>query len=148
MDYIKISYIVFLLLVILASLFVYFTFGKGREPMVTIGSDLTMEQNIPGATYPGPRPNNREKGVNGYGIDPPDGYYKIDTGGGVWKMKPKIPTGYMINPADKTKLIVDPKNDVANYAIQSYKNTTDEMLREGPYTEIPLGKKKNIESTP
>jgi hypothetical protein len=150
MDYIKLSYIVFLLMVILASLFAYFTFGKGWEPMVTIGSDLTMEQNIPGATYPGPRPNNREKGVNGYGMDPPDGYYKIDTGGGIWKMKPKIPTGYIINPADKTKLIVDPKNDVANYAIQSYKNTTDEMLREGPYTEIPLpaGQKKVIESTP
>lgn len=151
MDYIKISYIVFLLMVILASLFVYFTFGKGRESMVTIGSDLTMEQDIPGATYTTPTAENRKtKGVNGYGLDPPDGYYKIDIGNGVWKMKPKIPTGYLINPADKTKLIVDPKNDVANYAIQSYKTTTDSMLREGPYTDIPLptGQTEVTESTP
>jgi hypothetical protein len=151
MDYIKISYIVFLLMVILASLFVYFTFGKGRESMVTIGSDLTMEQDIPGATYTTPTAENRKtKGVNGYGLDPPDGYYKIDIGNGVWKMKPKIPTGYLINPADKTKLIVNPKNDVANYAIQSYKTTTDSMLREGPYTDIPLptGQTEATESTP
>jgi len=48
MDYIKISYIIFLLSVILASLFVYFTFGsKGVESMVTIGSDLTANMNIP-----------------------------------------------------------------------------------------------------
>jgi hypothetical protein len=148
MDYIKISYIVFLLSVILASLYVYFTFGKGRESMVTLGQDLTVAIDIPGATYPGPRPNNREKGVNGYGMDPPDGYYKIDIGGGVWKMKPKIPTGYMIDPADKKKLIVDPKNDVANYAIQSYKNATDRLLKEGPYEEILLDKSQTpTEST-
>jgi hypothetical protein len=149
MDYIKISYIVFLLMVILASLYVYFTFGKGRESMVTLGQDLTVPVDIPGATYPGPRPNNKEEGVNGYGLDPPDGYYKVDIGGGVWKMKPKIPTGYMVNPRDKTKLIIDPKNDVANYAIQSYKNATDEELRKGPYEEILLDRSQTpTESTP
>lgn len=152
MDYIKISYIIFLLSVILASLFVYFTFGsKGVESMVTIGSDLTANMNIPGATYTTPTAENKKtKGINGYGLDTPYGYYKIDIGGGVWKMKPVIPTGYMINPADKTKLIVDPKNDVANYAITYYKNTTDGQLREGPYIEIPLpaGQTVATESTP
>jgi hypothetical protein len=138
MDYIKISYIIFLLLVILGSLYVYFTVDK--EPMVAFGPtiDLSVEQPIPGATYfGGPTPNNREKGVNGYGLDPPNGYYKVDIGG-VWKMKPIIPNGYMIDPKDKTKLIVDPKKEKIVYAIQYYKNATDMQLKEGPYTEIPL----------
>ena len=121
MDYI---YIIFLLLVILASLFVYFIFGKGVESMVTIGSDLTAPIDIPGATYSGPRPNNKEKGINGYGLEPPQGYYKIEVGGGVWKMKPIIPTGYIINPSDNTKLIVDPKNKAVSSAISYYKNTS------------------------
>jgi hypothetical protein len=146
MDYIKISYIIFLLSVILASLFVYFTFGKGAESMVTIGSDLTAEIDIPGATYTTPTADNKNTtGINGYGLDPPQGYYKIDIGGGVFKMKPVIPTGYMINPADKTKLIVDAKNDTLTYAITYYKNTTDGQLREEPYTDISNGA---TESTP
>ena len=115
MDYIKIGYVIFLLLVILASLYVYFSFGKGtkgrKESMVTIGSDLTVAQNIPGATYTTPTPENKKtKGINGYGIDPPQGYYKVEENG-VWKMKPSIPTGYMIDTNDKTKLMVDPKNE-------------------------------------
>jgi hypothetical protein len=138
MDYIKFGYVIFLLLVILASLYVYYSFGKGLESMVTIGSDLTQAINMPGATYPGPKPGNKEKGINGYGIDPPQGYYKIDEGGGIWKMKPIVPTGYMINPSDKTKLIVDPKNDKIAYAIAYYKNATDKQLNEGPYEEIPV----------
>ena len=137
MDYI---YIIFLLLVILASLFVYFIFGKGVESMVTIGSDLTAPIDIPGATYSGPKPNNKEKGINGYGLEPPQEYYKIEVGGGVWKMKPIIPTGYIINPSDNTKLIVDPKNKAVSSAISYYKNTTDALLKEGPYEEIPLKK--------
>ena len=67
MDYIKIGYVIFLLLVILASLYVYFSFGKGtkgtkgrKESMVTIGSDLTVAQNIPGATYTTPTPANKK----------------------------------------------------------------------------------------
>lgn len=155
MDYIKISYIIFLLSVILASLFVYFTFGKGVESMVTIGSDLTANIDIPGATYTTPTAENKKTtGINGYGLDPPYGYYKIDIGGGVFKMKPVIPTGYMINHADKTKLIIDPKNDVVNYAITYYKNTTDGQLREGPYTDISDGATestslpKNTDGTP
>lgn len=134
MNYIKIGYVLFLLMVILASLY----YGdKGVESMVTIGSDLTLEQPIPGATYPGPRPDNKEKGVNGYGLDVPQGYYKVEVGG-VWKMKPVIPTGYMVDPSDKTKLIVDSKNDKIKDAIESYKNATDAKLKEGPYEEIPL----------
>ena len=124
MDYKKIGYVLFLLLVILASLYVYYTFGKGVESMVTIGSDLTATINIPGATYPGPRPGNKEKGINGYGLDPPQGYSKVEVDG-VFKMKPVIPTGYMIDPKDKTKLIVNPKNDKIVYAIEHYKNTTN-----------------------
>jgi hypothetical protein len=137
MDYKKIGYVLFLLLVILASLYVYYTFGKGVESMVTIGSDLSEPVNIPGATYPGPRPGNKEKGVNGYGMDPPQGYYKVDIGEGVFKMKPVIPTGYMI-ARDKTKLVVDPKNDKMSYAIEYYKNATNSQLIEGPYEEIPV----------
>jgi len=134
MNYIKIGYVLFLLVVILASLY----YGdKGVESMVTIGSDLTLEQPIPGATYPGPRPDNKEKGVNGYELDVPQGYYKVEVGG-VWKMKPVIPTGYMVDPSDKTKLIVDSKNDKIKDAIESYKNATDAKLKEGPYEEIPL----------
>lgn len=130
MDYRKIGYVLFLLLVILASLYVYFTFRKRtyKESMVTIGSDLTAEQEIPGATYVGPRPNNKEKGINGYGLDPPPGYYKVDKGGGVWKMKPTIPTGYIIDNTDNTKLMVDPKNDKIAYAVEYYKSTTDAQL--------------------
>lgn len=140
MDYTKIGYILFLLLVILASLYVYFTFRKSnkKESMVTLGSDLSAAQEIPGATYVGPRPGNKEKGVNGYGLDPPQGYYKLDEGGGIWKMKPVIPTGYMIDPKNKKKLVVDPKNDTTTYAIEYYKNATDAQLKEGPYEEIPL----------
>ena len=152
MDYSKIIYIIFLLSVILVSLYVYFTFRKSnrKESMVTLGSDLTTAINIPGATYPGPVANNKTVGINGYGMDPPQGYYKIDLGGGVWKMKPVIPTGYMVNPADKTKLIVDPKNNTATYAIAAYQTTTDAQLKEAPYEEIPLpaGQTAITESTP
>ena len=145
MDYIKIGYVIFLLLVILASLYVYFSFGKGtkgtkgrKESMVTIGSDLTVAQNIPGATYTTPTPENKKtKGINGYGIDPPQGYYKVEENG-VWKMKPSIPTGYMIDTNDKTKLIVDPKNEKMLNAVTYYKNATDMQLKEGPYEEIPV----------
>lgn len=151
MDSIKIGYVLFLLLIILASLYVYYTFGKckRKESMVTIGSDLTLAVDIPGATYPGPRPGNKEKGVNGYGLDPPQGYYKVDVGGGVFKMKPVIPTGYMIDPKDKTKLIVDPKNDKISYAIEYYKNATNSQLKEGPYLDIPVPAGQTLsESTP
>lgn len=107
--------------------------------MVTLGVDLTIAQDIPGATYATPTPENRKtKGINGYGLDPPDGYYKIEVSKDVWKMKPKIPTGFKVNPSDKTKLIVDPKNEVANYAITAYKTKTDAELKQGPYEEIPL----------
>jgi hypothetical protein len=60
----------------------------------------------------------------------------------------------MINPADKTKLIVDPKNDTLTYAITYYKNTTDGQLREEPYTDISNGATestplpKNMDGTP
>ena len=148
MDYIKIGYVIFLLLVILASLYVYFSFGKGtkgtkgtkgnKESMVTMGSDLTVAQNIPGATYTTPTPENKTtKGINGYGIDPPQGYYKVEENG-VWKMKPTIPTGYIIDTNDKTKLIVDPKNEKMLNAVTYYKNATDMQVKEGPYEEIPV----------
>lgn len=151
MDYAKISYIIFLLSVILVCLYVYFTFRKSnrkhKESMVTLGSDLTAAVDIPGATYPGPVANNKTVGINGYGIDPPQGYYKIDVGGGIWKMKPVIPTGYMVNPADKKKLIVDPKNDTVNYSIAAYQTTTDAQLKEGPYEEIPLKPGETLSET-
>lgn len=150
----NLHYVIFLLFVILASLFVYFTFGETqalrafgetrafgerKESMVTIGADLTVAQDIPGATYTTPTPQNRKtKGINGYGLDPPQGYYKIEVSKDVWKMKPTIPTGFKVNPSDKTKLIVDPKNEVANYAITAYKTKTDAELKQGPYEEIPL----------
>ena len=148
MDYIKIGYVIFLLLVILASLYVYFSFGKGtkgtkgtkgnKESMVTMGSDLTVVQNIPGATYTTPTPENKTtKGINGYGIDPPQGYYKVEENG-VWKMKPTIPTGYIIDTNDKTKLIVDPNNEKMLNAVTYYKNATDMQVKEGPYEEIPV----------
>lgn len=138
MDYIKIGYVIFLLLVILASLYVYNTFGKRKESMVTIGSDLTVAQDIPGATYTTPTPENKKtKGINGYGLDTPQGYYKVEENG-VWKMKPTIPTGYMIDPSENKKLIIDPKNDKIAYAIAYYKNATDKQLKEGPYEEIPV----------
>lgn len=154
MDYAKISYIIFLLSVILVCLYVYFTFRKSnrkhKESMVTLGLDLTTPVDISGATYPGPVANNKTPGINGYGMDPPQGYYKIDVGGGVWKMKPVIPTGYMVNPADKTKLMVDPKNDKVTYAIAAYQTATDTELKGGPYEEIPLpaGQTVATETTP
>ena len=139
MDYRKIGYVLFLLLVILASLYVYFTFRKRnhKESMVTIGSDLSVAQDIPGATYTTPTPENKKtKGVNGYGLDVPQGYSKVEIDG-QWKMKPVIPTGYVI-AKDKTKLVVDPKNDKMVYAIEYYKNATNMQLKEGPYEEIPV----------
>lgn len=147
----NLRYVIFLLFVILASLFVYFTFGETcafgetyafgakKESMVTLGTDLTIAQDIPGATYTTPTPQNKKtKGINGYGLDPPQGYYKIEVRDGIWKMKPTIPTGFKVSPSDKTKLIVDPQNDVANYAITAYKTKTDAELKQGPYKEIPL----------
>jgi hypothetical protein len=117
--------------------------------MVTLGSDLTTAIDIPGATYPGPVANNNTVGINGYGMNPPQGYFKVDVGEGVWKMKPEIPIGYMVNPADKTKLIVDPKNEKVTNAIADYKIKTDMALQQGPYEEIPLKPGDNLsESTP
>jgi hypothetical protein len=137
----KKSYIIFLLLVILASLLVYFTFGKGSttESMVNYGTDLTAVVPIPGATY-GP---NTE---NGDGFDPPPGYTKVEEkdaqGKSIWKMKPIIPYGYKIDPNDNTKkkLIVDPKYEKLAYSIDSYKTSTDKLLNQGPYEDIiPIG---------
>jgi len=129
MDYTKIGYVLFLLLVILASLCVYLNFRKKVESMVTIGSDLSLVVDIPGATYTAPTSANKNTmGINGYGLDVPQGYYKVDIGGGVLKMKPVIPTGYLIDPSDKKKLIVDPKNNKIAYAIAYYKNATDAQL--------------------
>jgi hypothetical protein len=153
MKYEKISYIIFLLLIILASLVVYYVFGKakgkGKESMVTIGSDLTATIDIPGATYPpgGPILNNKTIGVNGYGIDPPQGYYKIDIGGNVWKMKPTIPNGYIIDPTDNKKLIVNPENAKQIYANAYYKNATDATLNAGPYEYIPVENGKLADET-
>jgi len=99
---------------------------------------LTVAQNIPGATYTTPTPANKKtKGINGYGIDPPQGYYKVEENG-VWKMKPTIPTGYIIDTNDKTKLMVDPKNEKMLNAVTYYKNATDMQLKQGPYEEIPV----------
>ena len=142
MDYAKISYIIFLLSVILVCLYVYFTFRKSNrkhtESMVTLGLDLTEAIDIPGATYPGPVANNTTIGINGYGIEPPQGYFTVDVGDGVLKMTPGIPIGYMVNPADKTKLIVDPKNETVINEIAAYQTKTDMELKQGPYEEIPL----------
>lgn len=154
MDYAKISYIIFLLSVILVCLYVYFTFRKSnrkhKESMVTLGSDLTAAVDIPGATYPGPVANNTTVGINGYGVDPPHGYLKVDVGEGVWKMKPGIPIGYIVNPADKTRLIVDPTNEMVINEIAAYKTKTDMELQQGPYEEIPLsaGETAATETTP
>ena len=150
MDYKKIGYVLFLLLVILASLYVYFTFRKGnchKESMVTLGSDLTQAQDISGATYTTPTPENKKiKGINGYGLDVPQGYYKVEEGG-AWRMKPVIPTGYIIDTSNNTKLIVDPKNDKIVYAVAYYKNATDMQLREGPYEEIPVPAGQTLSET-
>jgi hypothetical protein len=134
MNYLNLSYIIFLLLVILTSLFVHQVFSKKSEGMVTIGDDLTATTDIPSAQY-GMGKN------NGLGIDAPSGYYKInispDISGGVWKMKPVIPTGFIIDPSDKTKLIVDPKNDNKVYSVSSYEKTTLAQLNQSPYEDIP-----------
>ena len=134
MNYLNLSYIIFLLLVILMSLFVHQVFSKKSEGMVTLGDDLTATTDIPNAQY-GTGKN------NGLGIDAPSGYYKInispDISGGVWKMKPVIPTGFIIDPSDKTKLIVDPQNDKKVYAVSSYEKTTLAQLNQSPYEDIP-----------
>jgi len=132
MKYEKISYIIFLLLIILASLVVYYVFGKGteNEGMFNIGDDITAISSLLGATYTGENPN------NGYGIDPPQGYYKVDLGNNVWKMKAIIPTGYIVDPLDNTKLTIDSKNDKISQSVLSYKNSTDELLNKGPFEDI------------
>jgi hypothetical protein len=53
------------------------------------------------------------------------------------KKKVRIPTGYLVNPDDNTKLIVDPKFDVQYYSATLYQRTNDATINAPPYTEIP-----------
>ncbi len=55
----------------------------------------------------------------------------------MYKMKVKIPTGYMVDPNDSTKLLVDPKHDVQYFSASMYQQTNDATLNAGPYTDIP-----------
>ena len=147
MNYEKISYIIFLLLIILASLVVYYVFGKGtdkNEGMFNIGDDITAILPLPGATYTGENPN------NGKGFNPSRGYSKVDLGNNVFKMKAIIPTGYIVDPLDNTKLMINPKNDKISQSVLSYKNSTDELLNKGPFEDIPNVnyKKETGEKTP
>jgi hypothetical protein len=139
MNYEKISYIIFLLLIILASLVVYYVFGKGTsksEGMFNIGNDITAILPLPGATYSGENPN------NGKGFNASRGYSKVDLGNNVFKMKATIPKGYIVDPLDNTKLMINPKNDKISQSVLSYKNSTDELLNKGPFEDIPNVKYK------
>jgi hypothetical protein len=110
-----------------------------KEGMVTLGTDLTAILDIPGATYCAPfdRDKVAKDCNNGIGIEPPAGYSKINVGTElkpIFKMKVIIPSGYKIDPSDKTKLV--PVDNDTKYAIESYKLNTDKMLSIGSI-EIP-----------
>jgi hypothetical protein len=55
----------------------------------------------------------------------------------MFMQKVKIPTGYLIDQNDSTKLIVDPKFDVQYYSATMYQKTNDATLNAPPYTDIP-----------
>ncbi len=53
------------------------------------------------------------------------------------KQKVRIPTGYLVDPTDSKKLIVNPKFDVQYYSATMYQQTNDATLNAPPYTDIP-----------
>jgi hypothetical protein len=132
----KILWGTILLLIIIATLLrtvvsYYYLDEFFKEGMVTLGTDLTATLDIPGATYCAPI--DRDKVTpdcnNGIGIEPPAGYSKINVGTElkpVFKMKAIIPSGYQIDPSDKTKLLA--KDNDTKYAVDSYRLATDEKL--------------------
>ncbi len=52
-----------------------------------------------------------------------------------YKMKVKIPTGYMVKTDDKSMLVADPKYDKSYYSANLYENTTDFELNSGTFTD-------------
>ena len=128
-----------LVLIIVGSLlrivvYMYFLNKFAKEGMVTLGSDLTALLDIPDATYCAPIDRDKVTADcnNGIGIEPPAGYSKINVGTElqpIFKMKAIIPSGYMIAPSDKTKLLA--KDNDTKYAADSYRLGTDKTLSEG-----------------
>lgn len=52
-----------------------------------------------------------------------------------YKMKVKIPTGYIINSNDNSLLVADPKYDRTYYSANLYQNTTDFELNSGTFAD-------------
>ena len=128
-----------LILIIVGSLLrivVYMNFFNKlrKEGMVTLGTDLTAILDIPGGKYCDPI--DRDKVTpdcnNGIGIETPAGYTKENVGTElqpIFKMKAIVPSGYQINPNDKTKLL--PKDNDTKYAVESYRLATDKTINMG-----------------
>jgi len=102
-----------------------------QESMVTLGTDLSATIDIPGATY-------GEGGNRGVGIDPPAGYTKVNLGTPtvpIFKMKPIIPDGFKIS--DNNNKVLVPLKETTQEMLTYYQNSTDKLLSQPPYLDIP-----------
>ena len=123
--------IVILLSIILVIILVMQVASCSKESMVTLGTDLSATFDIPGATY-------GEGGNRGVGIDPPAGYTKVNEGTPkvpIFKMKPMIPDGFRISDRDNKILV--PIKETAQEMLTYYQNSTDKLLSQPPYLDIP-----------
>jgi hypothetical protein len=123
--------IVILLSILLVIILVMQFVSCDQESMVTLGTDLSATIDIPRATY-------GEGGNRGVGIDPPAGYTKVNLGTPtvpIFKMKPIIPDGFKISDNDSKVLV--PIKETTQEMLTYYQNSTDKLLSQPPYLDIP-----------
>ena len=123
--------IVILLSILLVIILVMQFVSCDQESMVTLGTDLSETFDIPGATY-------GEGGNRGVGIDPPAGYTKVNLGTPtvpIFKMKPIIPDGFKIS--DNNNKVLVPIKETTQQMLTYYQNSTDKLLSQPPYLDIP-----------
>ena len=123
--------IVILLSILLVIILVMQFVSCEQESMVTLGTDLSATFDIPGATY-------GEGGNRGVGIDPPAGYTKVNLGTPtvpIFKMKPMIPDGFKIS--DNNNKVLVPIKETTQEMLTYYQNSTDKLLSQPPYLDIP-----------
>lgn len=124
-------YVYILILVVIIVMTIMQFVSCDQESMVTLGTDLSATIDIPGATY-------GEGGNRGVGIDPPAGYTKVNLGTPtvpIFKMKPIIPDGFKIS--DNNNKILVPLKETTQQMLTYYQNSTDKLLSQPPYLDIP-----------
>ena len=124
-------YVYILILVVIIVMTIMQFVSCDQESMVTLGTDLSATIDIPGATY-------GEGGNRGVGIDPPAGYTKVNLGTPtvpIFKMKPIIPDGFKIS--DNNNKVLVPLKETTQEMLTYYQNSTDKLLSQPPYLDIP-----------